>query len=117
MASGSYASRVLWLSFLFVSALGYSQPTPIQINADLTDAPRKLFHAEIDLPVRPGPLALTEAAWIPGHHSQKFVESDITGVVFTANGQTISWQRDDVDLEGSRTDGVTPIVKVLRMES
>jgi hypothetical protein len=69
-------------------------------------------------PVRLGsPLALTEAAWIPGHHSQKFVESDITGVVFTANGQTISWQRDDVDLEGSRTDGVTPIVKVLRMES
>lgn len=98
MTSGSYASRALWLSFLLVSALGYSQPAPIQITADLTDAPRKLFHAEIDLPVRPGPLALTEAAWIPGHHAQKFVESDITGIVFTANGQTISWQRDDVDL-------------------
>jgi predicted metalloprotease with PDZ domain len=98
MASGSYASPVLWLSFLFVSALGYSQPAPIQITADLSDAPRKLFHAEIDLPVRPGPLALTEAAWIPGHHSQKFVESDITGIVFTTNGQTIPWQRDDVDL-------------------
>lgn len=96
MASGS--CRELWLSFLFVSALGYSQPAPIQITANLTDAPRKLFHAEIDLPVQPGPLALTEAAWIPGHHSQKFVESDITGIVFTANGQTIPWQRDDVDL-------------------
>jgi predicted metalloprotease with PDZ domain len=98
VASGSCASRVLWLSFLFVSALGYSQPTPIQITADLTDAPRRLFHAEIDLPVRPGPLALTEAAWIPGHHAQKFVESEITGILFTANGQTISWRRDDVDL-------------------
>lgn len=98
MVSCSYASPVLWFSFLFVSALGYSQTTPIQITADLTDAPRKLFHAEIDLPVRPGPVSLTEAAWIPGHHAQKFVESDITGIVFTANSQTIPWQRDDVDL-------------------
>lgn len=98
MPIGSCASRLLWFSFLSVSALGYSQPTPIQITADLTDAPRKLFHAEIDLPVQPGPLALTEAAWIPGHHSQKLVENDITGIVFTANGETIAWQRDDVDL-------------------
>ncbi|MGA7315277.1 MAG: M61 family peptidase [Silvibacterium sp.] len=98
MSSDLYVSRVLWSSFLFVSTLGYSQQTAIQITADLTDAPRKLFHAEIDLPVQPGPLALTEAAWIPGHHAEKFVESDITGIVFTANGQTISWQRDDVDL-------------------
>jgi predicted metalloprotease with PDZ domain len=98
MASGSSASRVLGFSFLIVSALGYAQTTPIQITADLTDAPRKLFHAEMDLPVRPGPLALTEAAWIPGHHAQKFVESDITGIVFTANGQSLSWRRDDVDL-------------------
>ena len=25
--------------------------SPIQITADLTDAPRKLYHADIDLPV------------------------------------------------------------------
>ena len=29
---------------------------PIRITADLTDAPRKLFHAEVDLPVHAGPL-------------------------------------------------------------
>ncbi len=91
-------SPVLWSSFLCLSSIGYSQSTPIRITADLTDAPRKLFRAEIDLPVKPGPLALTEAAWIPGHHSQAFVENNITGIVFTANGQTIPWQRDDVDL-------------------
>ena len=43
-------------------------------------------------------LALTEAKWIPGHHSPKSVDNDITGIVFTANGQTIPWRRDDVDL-------------------
>jgi predicted metalloprotease with PDZ domain len=98
MARAAFVSRALWFSFVFASTLGYAQTAPIRITADLTDAPRKLFHAEIDLPVQPGPLALTEAAWIPGHHSQAFVENNITGIVFSANGQTIPWQRDDVDL-------------------
>lgn len=71
---------------------------PIQIVADLSDAPRKLYHAEIDLPVKPGPLALTTPQWIPGHHMPSGPVSDITGVVFTANGKTLPWRRDDVDL-------------------
>ena len=29
--------------------------TPIQITADLSDTPRHLYHAEIDIPVKPGP--------------------------------------------------------------
>jgi len=91
-------SRAFLLPFLLIAASGFSQQTPIQITADLTDAPRKLFHAEIDLPVHAGPLALTEAEWIPGHHAPKSVDNDITGLVFTANGQTLAWQRDDVDL-------------------
>jgi predicted metalloprotease with PDZ domain len=91
-------SRAFLLPFLLIAASGFSQQTPIQITADLTDAPRKLFHAEIDLPVHAGPLALTEAQWIPGHHAPKSVDNDITGLLFTANGQTLAWQRDDVDL-------------------
>lgn len=71
---------------------------PIQIVADLSDAPRKLYHAEIDLPVAPGPLTLTTPQWIPGHHMPSGPADDITGVVFTANGQTLPWRRDDVDL-------------------
>ncbi|MGC2620381.1 MAG: M61 family peptidase, partial [Acidobacteriaceae bacterium] len=91
-------SRALFFPLLLIAAAACAQPTPIHITADLTDAPRKLFHAEIDLPVHAGPLALTEAEWIPGHHAPKSVDNDITGLVFTANGQTLAWQRDDVDL-------------------
>lgn len=76
----------------------FAQNPPIEIVADLTDAPRKLYHAEIDLPVAPGPLALTTAQWIPGHHMPSGPAANITGVVFTANGQTLPWRRDDVDL-------------------
>jgi len=75
-----------------------AQKAPIQITADLSDAPRKLYHAEVDLPVTAGPLALTTPKWIPGNHRPTGPVDDITGVVFTANGQPVPWRRDDVDL-------------------
>ena len=81
-----------------VVAQGTTEKTPIRIVADLTDTPRKLFHAEIDLPVTAGPLTLTTPKWIPGHHMPSGPAEAITGVVFTANGQTLTWRRDDVDL-------------------
>lgn len=71
---------------------------PIRIVADLTDAPRKLFHAEIDLPVTAGALTLTTPQWIPGHHMPSGPVGNIVGVEFTANGQKLEWRRDDVDL-------------------
>lgn len=75
-----------------------AQKAPIHIVADLSDAPRKLYHAEVDLPVTAGALTLTTPKWIPGHHMPSGPVNDITGVVFTANGQTLAWRRDDVDL-------------------
>ena len=86
------------LPFVPVTAQGSAEKPPIRIVADLTDAPRKLFHAEIDLPVAAGPLTLTTPKWIPGHHMPSGPAEAITGVVFTANGQTLTWKRDDVDL-------------------
>ena len=86
------------LVLFFALSVARAQKTPIQITADLSDAPRKLFHAEVDLPVTPGPLTLTTPKWIPGHHMPDGPVQEITGVVFTANGQTLAWRRDDVDL-------------------
>jgi predicted metalloprotease with PDZ domain len=71
---------------------------PIQIVADLTEAPRKLYHAEVDLPVKAGPLTLITPQWIPGNHRPNGPVENITGVVFTANGQTLAWRRDDINL-------------------
>jgi small neutral amino acid transporter SnatA (MarC family) len=41
------------------TTLGEPQKAPIQITADLSDAARKLYHAEVDLPVSAGPVTLT----------------------------------------------------------
>jgi predicted metalloprotease with PDZ domain len=80
------------------TAVPMAPKTPIQITANLTDAPRKLYHAEVELPVTEGPLTLTTPRWIPGNHRPTGPVDDITGMVFTSNGQTLPWRRDDVDL-------------------
>src|SRR4051812_27338441 len=86
------------LSLAMASAGAQSSPGPIRITADLTEAPRKLYHAEVDLPVKPGPLTLITPEWIPGNHRPNGPVENITGVVFTANGQTLAWRRDDINL-------------------
>ncbi len=83
---------------LFAASSLLAQKAPIVITADLSDAPRKLYHAEVDIPVKAGIVSLTTPKWIPGNHRPTGPVDDITGVVFTANGQTLKWRRDDADL-------------------
>lgn len=82
----------------FLVAVPVFAAGPMTITADLSEAPRKLWHAEITLPVRPGPLTLTAAQWIPGTHMPAGPIENITGIVFRANGNVLPWRRDDVDL-------------------
>ena len=82
----------------FTLSQAVAQTSPIEITADLSDAPRKLYHAEVELPVGPGPLTLITPEWIPGTHMPAGPAQDITGVVFTADGKPLPWRRDDVDL-------------------
>jgi predicted metalloprotease with PDZ domain len=98
----SRASCMLLFATTALAQAALGQSTPIQITADLTEAPRKLYHAEIDLPVKAGPVSLTTPKWIPGNHRPTGPVDDITGVVFTAmvggKSQVLPWRRDDVDL-------------------
>ena len=86
------------LLMLCATAPALAQREPIQITADLTDAPRKVYHADVDLPVTVGPLTLTTPRWIPGNHRPTGPVDSITGVVFTVDGKPIQWRRDDIDL-------------------
>jgi len=94
----AFCTAAILILSINVPAWGQAQKPPIQITADLSDVPRKLFHAEVDLPVTAGPLTLITPKWIPGDHRPTGPVDSITGVVFTANGQTLPWRRDDVDL-------------------
>ena len=90
-------ARLLAVSSL-LSSLAVSQKTPILITVDLSEAPRRLFHAEIDLPVKSGPATFITPEWIPGNHAPTGPVAHLTGIVFTANGQPLAWRRDDVNL-------------------
>lgn len=85
-------------SFFFSLPHALAQTAPIHITADLTDAPRKVYHAEVDLPVTGSEVTLTTPKWIPGNHRPTGPVDAITGVVFTVDGKPVTWRRDDVDL-------------------
>jgi predicted metalloprotease with PDZ domain len=100
------------LAAAFLVTLPAFAQTPIRITADLTEAPRKLYHAEIDLPVKPGPATFITPEWIPGNHRPTGPVEDITGVVFSVDGKAIPWRRDDEDLYEYHVDvpkGVTTL--------
>jgi predicted metalloprotease with PDZ domain len=104
--------RTLPFFALTVSAALAQTNEPIKLDLDLTDAPRKILHAHLTIPVHPGPLTLEYAQWIPGEHSPSGPIDNFAGIVFTANGKTIPWQRDDVNMFAFRLnvpEGVTEI--------
>ena len=77
-----------------VSAFG----APITLRVDATEAPRKIYHAELNIPATPGPLTLFYPKWIPGEHAPTGPITDLSGLRFSAGGQTLVWKRDSVEL-------------------
>ena len=69
----------------------------ITISVDATNAPRKIFHAQLTIPASAGVLTLYYPKWIPGEHGPTGPIQDLTGLKFTANGQTLKWRRDLLD--------------------
>jgi len=86
------------LLLVLAIALPAAAQTPIRITADLSDVARKIYSAEIDIPVKAGPLAVTMPKWIPGNHAPNGPIADLISLVITANGKTISFRRDDIDM-------------------
>ena len=97
---------------VLASAAAFAQKTPITITADLSEAPRKLYHAEIDLPVKSGPAAFVMPQWIPGNHAPNGPIAHVSGIQFTANGKPLAWRRDDVDLYEFHVDVPTGVTTV-----
>src|SRR5580692_4783230 len=91
-------SLLIAFSALSVVPLHAQTPEPIHVTVDVTDAPRKILHAQLSIPVAPGPLTLLYAKWIPGEHSPDGPIDNLTGIFITGNGAPIRWVRDDVDM-------------------
>lgn len=86
--------------------------TPITITVDATDAPRKMLHADLVIPVHSGDLTLVYAKWIPGEHSATGPIDNLAGIIIKANGQTLPWVRDSINMFALRVQvpaGVTSL--------
>ena len=66
----------------------------ISIAVDATEAPRKIFHAQMTIPASPGTLTLYYPKWIPGEHGPTGPIQNLAGLKFTAGGQSLKWRRD-----------------------
>src|SRR5208282_3230706 len=78
------------------SVFGANAPT-VTLSVDASEAPRKMFHAQLRIPAKPGTLTLYYPKWIPGEHGPTGPITDLTGLKFTASGKTLAWRRDLLD--------------------
>jgi predicted metalloprotease with PDZ domain len=70
----------------------------IQLTVDATKTQQKLLHAHELIPVKAGPLTLYYPKWIPGEHGPNGPIASLTGLKFEADGKTIPWKRDLLDV-------------------
>ncbi len=70
----------------------------IRLSVDLTDAPRNIYHAKLNIPAKAGAMTLVFPKWIPGNHRPSGPIAALTGMRMEADGQPLVWRRDDVDM-------------------
>lgn len=97
-----FATAYFVLLFSFLSSFADAQS--MQVFVDLSDAPRNLYHTQLTIPVKPGPLTLVYPKWIPGNHRPSGPIANVTGVKMEAGGQTLPWKRDPIDMYAFHLD-------------
>jgi len=86
--------RVVLFFFLCIAALAQT----IHLHVDLTDAPRNIYHARLEIPAHAGEMTLVFPKWIPGNHRPSGPIASLTGIRMEAAGKPLGWRRDDVDM-------------------
>jgi predicted metalloprotease with PDZ domain len=94
-------------------AMGQSAAAPIRLMVDASQAPQKILHARMEIPVQSGPLTLYYPEWIPGEHMPDGPIIQVAGMKFSGGGKTIPWRRDLVEMFSIHVEvpaGVTTLV-------
>ena len=83
---------------LFFPLLSSLAAQSIRLHVDLTDAPRNIYHAHLQIPVHSGPMSLVFPKWIPGNHRPSGPIGGLTGIHMESGGHSIAWERDPVEM-------------------
>lgn len=88
---------LIWLCLLSGTTVA-AEGKAIRLEVDASEAPRKLYHARLVIPVEPGPTTLYYPKWIPGTHGPTGRIADLAGIKMRAGDKNVPWKRDDVDM-------------------
>jgi predicted metalloprotease with PDZ domain len=77
---------------------GLVQAADLTVRVDAREIARKHVHTDMTLAVQPGALTLVFPKWIPGEHEPSGPLDSIIGLVIRANGATLAWRRDPLDM-------------------
>ena len=81
-----------------------TQANPMTLVLDARGAPRGLMHARLTIPARAGSFTLVYPKWIPGEHSPSGPLGDLAALTIEANGQSLAWHRDPINLYAFHVD-------------
>src|SRR5437016_3439097 len=96
---GKHRLLMLLLLLQLCAVMAWGQTSvSVRVNVDATDAARNVLHATLIIPVKPGSLSLFYPKWIPGEHSPTGPINDMAGLRLSANGKSIPWTRDAVEM-------------------
>jgi Peptidase M61 N-terminal domain len=92
---GSFLGLAIFLTLAAPAALAAEA---ISITVDATQTAQKLLHTKLIIPVKSGPFTIYYPKWLPGGHGPQGPIANLTGLKFEADGKTIPWQRDLLDV-------------------
>jgi predicted metalloprotease with PDZ domain len=96
---------------LLTSLAAFAQG-PVRLRVDASDASRRLFHVQMTMAVKPGPVSLLYPEWIPGEHGPTGPIINLVGLRIVGGGRNVAWKRDDVNMFAFHMDvpeGVTSL--------
>jgi predicted metalloprotease with PDZ domain len=86
------------VSMLGINSLRAASSVPIRLTVDATHAPERHYQVRMIMPAAPGPLTLYYPKWIQGVHAPVGPINNFTGLKISADGKTIPWKRDQLDV-------------------
>lgn len=94
-------------------AVSYAtRDNPEILVLDARAAPRGLMTSIMTIPVKPGPFTFVYPKWIPGEHGPTGPLNDISQLKVSANGQPLTWRRDQVDMYAFHVDVPAGVAKL-----
>jgi len=81
-----------------------TQNNPMTLLLDATTASRGFMHSHMTIPVKAGEFTIVYPKWIPGEHGPTGPLANMSELRVSANGSSLSWHRDKVDMYAFHVD-------------